>query len=475
MKYITRFAPSPTGNPHIGNIRTALFDYLSARATKGKFILRIEDTDRERFVPEAVDYIHQSLEWLNLAYDGEVIFQSDRLKIYQSNVQDLLDKGLAYKCFCTTERLNNLKESQEKAKKAPMYDRKCLSLTKEDVAEKEKNSEPFVVRFKIPASPKKISWVDKVRGGITIATATLDDFIILKSDKWPTYNFAHIIDDHEQEINLVIRGEEFVPSTPKYILLYQALGWEHPEYAHIPLTIGNDHKKLSKRHGDTAILDYKDKGYLPETMINFLALLGWNPGDGSTEEIFSLEELEKIFSVDRIGKSSAVFDLERLDWMNGVWIRKLNVKDLTSRLISFIPRLDKINRAFLERVVTVEQNRLKTLEEFNDISRFYFDLPSYEPDLLVFKKSSLEATRSGLETTLKCLGQVEPVDVDQFNNILAGIVSNNKLNNADVYWPVRVALSGQERSPSPAELLWVFGKDESLKRLSRALDRIKKV
>jgi glutamyl-tRNA synthetase len=471
MKNVTRFAPSPTGKAHVGNIRTALFDYLAARSSGGKFYLRIEDTDRERFVPDAVDYIHAALDWLNLKHDGEVVYQSDRLPIYQKYAKKLIEKGHAYKCFCSPERLEGLKEQQEKEGKAPMYDRHCLGLSKDEIAKKEEGGEPFVIRFKIPETPKSVSWDDKVRGNVSFETNILEDFIILKSDGWPTYNLAHIIDDHEQEINLVIRGEEFVPSTPKYILVHEALGWKHPDYAHMPLTIGKDRKKLSKRHGDTAILDYKEKGYLPEAMVNFLALLGWNPGGGSTEEIFSLADLEKAFKIEDVNKAPAVFDLERLDWMNGVWIRKLAVMELADRIIDFSPEFGKENRGFLEKIVAVEQSRLKTLAEFAEISRFYFKIGEYNPDILIFKKSSLEATREGLEAVISSLEKVnwDKFDVSAFDDLLKAIVSENSLSNADVFWPVRAALSGLDRSPSPAELLWVFGKEESQARLRKAL------
>ena len=470
MPNITRFAPSPTGKAHVGNIRTALFDYLAARSTGGKFLLRIEDTDRERFVPDAVSYIHESLAWLGLKNDGEVIYQSNRLPIYQKYADKLLKEGHAYKCFCTSDRLSKLKEEQEKAGKAPMYDRHCLNLSKDEITEKESAGEKSVIRFKIPETPESVSWNDKVRGEITFETAILEDFIILKSDGWPTYNLAHIIDDHEQGINLVVRGEEFVPSTPKYILIHEALGWSHPDYAHMPLTIGKDRKKLSKRHGDTAILDYRDKGYLPEAMINFLALLGWNPGGGSTEEIFSMAELEKHFKIEEVNKASAVFDLERLDWMNGVWIRKLSVKDLSERIIEFQPKFKDIDRVFLEKIVTVEQSRLKTLADFDEISAFYFNLSEYSPDMLVFKKSTPEATRNGLTASISALDKAiwDNLDVSGLETLLKGVIETNSLSNADVFWPVRVALSGLDKSPSPAELLWVLGKDESIERLRSA-------
>ncbi len=475
MKYITRFAPSPTGNPHVGNVRTALFDYLAAKSTGGKFYLRIEDTDRERFVPEAVDYIHEALAWLGLDYDGEAVYQSERLKIYQEKAKELLDKGLAYKCFCSKEKLEELKKEQEKAGKAPIYDRHCLKLSDKEIAEKEKAGEPYVVRFKIPDGKKTVSWHDRIRNEISFSPEVLEDFIILKSDGWPTYNLAHIIDDHEMGITLVVRGEEFVPSTPKYILIHEAFGWKHPEYAHMPLTVGKDGKKLSKRHGDTAILDYKAKGYLAEAMLNFLVLLGWNPGEGSTEEIFSKAELEKKFSIDRVGKAPAVFDLDRLNWMNGIYIRKLSVRDLTGQIVAFEPKFAKTNREFLEKIVAVEQSRLKILAEFTEISRFYFDLPKYSPDMLVFKKSSREATKKGLEATISTLKKADwaKMEISDQEALLKEIVDGQFLSNADVFWPVRAALSGLDKSPSPAELLWVLGKDESIKRLEKALHSLK--
>ena len=488
MKYKTRFAPSPTGMLHIGGVRTALFDYLVAKSTGGEFHLRIEDTDRERFVEGAVDAIHEGLAWLGIRNDGEVVYQSERLPLYQKYADELVAKGLAYKCFCTTERLAKLKEEQEAAHKQPVYDRCCLGLTPEQSAAKEKAGEDFVVRFRIPdvCHPEQsegsrdssvpqndnVKWEDKVKGPVSIPVNTLEDFILIKSDNWPTYNFANVIDDHDQGFNLIVRGDEFVPSTPKHILLYMALGWEHPEFAHVPVIVGTDMKKLSKRNGDTAISDYIAKGYLPEAMINFLVLLGWNPG--TTEEIFTLSELEKTFTVDRIGKSPSVFDSERLDWMNGVYIRKLSVKELTDRLIAFDRGSAGVDREFLEKVVTVEQSRLKTLAEFGEIAAFYWSLPKCDKDMLVFKKSSPEATKTGLEAFLATTNDLtenswREKSVDDWNAYLTEIVEKNGLNNADVFWPIRVALSGQEKSASPAEILWVLGKDESISRIQKAL------
>lgn len=471
MKYNTRFAPSPTGMLHIGGVRTALFDYLAAKSSGGTFSLRIEDTDRERFVKGAVEAIHEGLAWLGIKIDGEVVYQSERLPIYQKYADELVAKDLAYKCFCTPERLAKLKEEQEKAKKPPVYDRECCRLTADEIAAKENAGEKFVIRFKIPEKPVEISWTDKVKDKIAIPTNSLGDFVIIKSDKWPTYHLANVIDDHEQGFNLVIRGDEWVPSTPNHILLYDALGWEHPEFAHMPVIVNKDMKKLSKRNGDAAISDYKNKGYLPEALLNYLALLGWNPG--TTEEIFTLAELEKAFSIDRVGKSPSVFDPERLDWMNGIYIRNLTVPELTDRLLDFDKASSSVDREFLERVVTVEQSRLKTLAEFGEIASFYWKLPAYKPETLVFKKSSREATRKGLEAFRTVISSFTENSwrentVEDWNALLASIVEKNSLNNADVYWPIRVALSGQEKSASPAELLWVLGKEESLNRLEKA-------
>jgi len=471
MKYKTRFAPSPTGMLHIGGVRTALFDYLAAKSTGGEFNLRIEDTDRERFVEGAVDAIHEGLDWLGIKNDGEVIYQSNRLPVYQKYANELVAKGLAYKCFCTADRLAKLKEDQEAAHKPPVYDRECLKLTKDDISNKEKAGEKFVIRFQIPTTPEVVTWTDKVRDEVSIPTNSLEDFILIKSDGWPTYNFANVIDDHEQGFNLIVRGDEFVPSTPKHILLYKALDWEHPEFAHVPVIVGTDMKKLSKRNGDTAISDYREKGYLPEALLNFLVLLGWNPG--TTDEIFTLVQLEKSFTVDRIGKSPSVFDPERLDWMNGIYIRNLTVSELTDKLLAFDDKLEKIDKKILERVVTVEQSRMKTLAEFAELSAPYWELPKYSPDILVFKKSSPEATKTGLQAFYTAISQIPENSwagktVDDWNKIIGDIVEKNGLNNADVFWPVRVALSGLEKSASPAELLWVLGKEESEKRLIQA-------
>lgn len=460
---VTRYAPSPTGNPHVGNIRTAIFNYLYARAKGGSFLLRIEDTDRARFVPEAIEYIEESLKWLGLEYDGEKTFQSERLPVYKKFAEELIEKGLAYKCYCTPERLEKLRNEQEEKGLPPAYDKHCRELPTTEAPDG-----PYVIRFAMPEKGTAV-WEDLVRGKLSIDYKTQDDFVMIKSDGWPTYNFANVIDDHEMDVTDVIRGEEFIPSTPKHIALYEALGWDIPNFAHLPLILGGDKAKLSKRHGDTAILDYKEKGYLPEAMLNFLALLGWNPG--STEEIFTRDELIKSFDISRVQKSPAVFDIEKLNWLNGQYIRKLEIDSLKGLMEGLEPlRGKEIIKS--EKILKIEQPRLNTLLDILNDTDYYKILPEYKSELLIFKKSDKEKTIKGLEGTLRRLQGNLETETDAAE-ILNGAKNDEKLDFGDVFWPVRVALSGKEKSPSPSELLWVLGKEESEKRIQKALDKLK--
>ncbi len=476
----TRFAPSPTGKPHVGNIRTAIFNYLHARSLGGKFILRIEDTDRERFVPGAISYIEESLNWLELAWDNEEkIHQSDRLDIYKKYANQLLGSGKAYKCFCSKERLAKLREEQTKSGKPPGYDACCRKLAKEDIEEFEKEGKTSVIRFKIPETPKEVIWDDVIHGKVSIRTDIQEDFVIMKSDGYPTYNFANVVDDHEMEITDVVRGEEFIPSTPKHILLYKAFGWDPPKFAHMPLIVGPDRKKLSKRHGDTAIMDYKENGYLADAIVNFLTLLGWN--DGTTQELFAREELIKKFDLKRVGKSPAVFDLERLNWINGEKIRAMGISDLMREIADFDPKfLERKDSELVKRALIVMQTRMITLKDFTENSDFFFEGVKYDPKLLIFGKSTRENTLKGLKSVLKALSSssvipdsslVIPAEagIQSYNKILLSVVEAENLSNGDIFWPVRVALSGQERSPSPNEIMWALGKAASEKRIEAAI------
>lgn len=468
-KVVTRFAPSPTGSPHVGLIRTAIFAYLWAKHNNGKFLLRIEDTDRERLVAGATKEIEDSLIWLGLNYDDEKVFQSDRKEIHKKYAEDLLATGKAYKCFCTKERLEELRKGQVARKLPPGYDKHCRNLSKKEVSDLESKNTPFVIRLAMPEEGVA-RWVDLVRGKMTMEYSLSDDQILIKSDGWPTYHLAAVVDDHDQGVTDIIRGEEWLPSTPKHIVLYEAFGWNIPRFAHLPVIIGKSGgKKLSKRDGDTAVADYKEKGYLPEAMVNFLALLGWNPG--TTEEIFTLSDLIKKFDIKRVQKSPAVFDIEKLNWLNGQYIRKMDDKKLTEIIKRDFKEESIIKLPYFDRIIAVEKTRLTKLSDLFTDTDYFSKTPKIDPKMLVFGKSTPEATKKGLEAVLHYFKVVkwERMKVEDFEAILKQIVEKENLLNGDVFWPVRVALSGREKSPSPAELLWVFGKDESEKRIKNAL------
>lgn len=472
-KVVTRFAPSPTGNPHIGNIRSALFNYLFAKHNDGKFYVRIEDTDQKRFLKASEKYIFESLDWLGINDDGG-FHQSERLKLYQEKVNELLKMGVVYKCFCDYKRLEKLKATQIKEKIAPRYDRRCLNLTPGRVKELEKDAVPFVIRFKVPANIG-ISWKDLIRDKVSIQSNKIDDFILLKSDGWPTYHLANVIDDHAMVITHVIRGEEWIPSTPKHLLLYEAFGWKHPEFAHVPLILGADKVKLSKRHGGAGILDYKRAGYLPEAMINFLALLGWNPG--TTDEFFTMDELIKKLDITRVQNAPAVFDIEKLNWFNSHYIRRMGDKELAEVIKKDYPEAPITKLPNFERIVAVEKTRLTTLADITEGTDYFAKLLKYDVKMLVFKKSTKETTEKGLKAALEALESIsdkdwEKTNVEGFENALKKVVEETDLSNGDIFWPVRVALSGLEKSPSPAELLWVFGKDGSIKRIQKAISSL---
>lgn len=466
-KTITRFAPSPTGKPHVGNIRTAIFAYLWARHNQGKFLLRIEDTDRERLDPDSQKYIEESLVWLGLDYDEDIIFQSDRREIHQDFASKLVDEERAYKCFCSKERLEKLREDQTKKKLPPGYDGLCRELTQEEV--KKNEGKPYVIRFKMPKKGKAI-WNDGIHGKMAIDYKISDDLVIIKSDGWPTYHLASVIDDHEQEITDVIRGEEWISSTPKHIALYEAFNWKTPRFNHMPHINGPDGSKLSKRHGDTAILDYKEKGYLPDAMFNFLTLLGWN--DGTVQEIFNRNELINAFEIERIGRSPAVFDIKKLDWMNGQYIRQTDNSTLKTKIKSLYPEEKIVTSDNFDKVFEVEKSRLNKLSDILEKTEYYITPPKYKAELLVFKKSTRDDTLKGLTSVSASLEKEWSDTVDELNKLLSKTVEENSLSNGDLFWPVRVALSGEEKSASPPELLWVIGKEESLERIKHAIKKL---
>ncbi len=497
-KIRVRFAPSPTGYMHVGNFRTALYTYLFAKNQGGEFLLRIEDTDQKRYVQDALEKLLKIINWAGFNYsegvyleDEKVIqkgdfgpyIQSERLDIYKQYAQQLIDNGTAYYCFCSTEKLDDMRQQQTAAKHAPMYDRTCLKLTKEEVQQKIEAGESYVIRQKINTAGVT-RYNDLVRGEIEFKNDLLDDQILMKSDGYPTYNFANVVDDHLMEISHVLRGEEYVSSTPKYIQLYQNFGWDVPEFAHLPLLLNPDKTKLSKRQGDVAVEDYIKNGYLKEAIINFVVLLGWNLGEGSTQEIFSMEELEKAFDIKRVHKAGAVFDLKKLDWLNAQYIKKLSVDELCQKSLEFLAQkdfykswsvergawsaMDKEN--YVKKVLTVEQERLNKLSEVGENNQFFFSDIDYDKNMLRWKDMADEALKESLEKSKSVLEGVDENDWD-IKNIEEKLFAAAGDKKGDLLWPLRVALSGAQKSPSPMELAWVLGKTESLKRLNKALSK----
>jgi glutamyl-tRNA synthetase len=493
----TRIAPSPTGYMHIGTLRTGLYSYLFAKQNNGKYLLRIEDTDRERFVADATEVLLKSSYWANvipdegvkLGTDGQSIvqegdkgpyIQSERLEIYNKHIKTLLANDSAYYCFCTSERLEELRQKQQLKKMPTQYDRLCLKLSPEEIKEKLDQKQPHVIRMKMPREGETV-FQDLVRGEISFANKLVDDQVLIKSDGFPTYHFAVVIDDHFMEITHVIRGEEWISSTPKHLQLYKAFDWEPPAFAHLPLLLNPDKSKLSKRQGDVAVSDYEKKGYLPEALINFVAFLGWNPGDN--REIFSLDELIKEFSLEKINKSGAVFNIEKLDWYNKEYIKNLPIDDLVKRSLPWLEQVEffrnqesriKNQGEWLGKVLSLEKERVTTLAEFPEAIRFVFELPNYKAESLIWKKGSREEVQKVLPELEILLNTISAQEWNKENveqKIKSWIVEKG-FSNGSVLWPLRVALSGQENSPGPFEISDVLGREEVLKRLGIAIQKI---
>jgi len=501
-KIRVRFAPSPTGDPHIGNIRSALFNYLFARHHNGEFILRIEDTDKNRMVKGSLEKILESLKWLGLDYDKGPYFQSERLEIYKKYIEKLLKEKKAYYCFCTSERLEKMRKEQIEKKQAPKYDRKCLSLTREEIEKNLKEKIPYTVRLKIPEGETKFQ--DSIRGKVIFQNKEIDDQILLKSDGYPTYHLANVIDDHLMEISHVIRGEEWLSSTPKHIILYQALNWNPPEFAHLPIILGPDKSKLSKRHGAASVLEYRRQGYLPEALINFMVLLGWNPK--TEQEIFSRQDLIRQFSLDKVQKSGAVFNIQKLDWINGQYIRKLDLDKLTNFCIPYLEKAGLIEKnqkskrpnhfkpnknqnnnlkfkikktdeivsfEWLKSVIFLEQERMKKLNEIGELTEFFFaDKLNYQPELLRWKKMGAEEIYDSLTLSEEKLYKIPDKKFlkENIEKSLREIIDSDsiKLNTGELLWPLRVALTGLKASPGPFEVAEVLGKEKCLERIKWA-------
>ena len=477
-----RFAPSPTGYLHIGGLRTALYNYLFAKNQNGKIILRIEDTDRKRFVEGAVENLLKTLDWAGIDFDegpeigGESVpyFQSQRLDIYNKYAEELISKGFAYYCFCTPERLKALKEKQQEQKlPQAKYDKHCLNLSKDEIEDKLNSDVTKVVRLNVKPD-QKIIFDDVIRGKIEFDSNNIDDQVLIKSDGFPTYHLANVVDDYLMGITHVIRGEEWLSSTPKHILLYDYLGWEKPVFAHLPLLLNPDKSKLSKRQGDVAVEDYRDKGYLKEALINFVALLGWNPGD--EQEYFTMEELINKFSLDRVHKAGAVFNIEKLNWLNAEHLRNktddellLMLKEelLKSKFKEKVPEDD-----YLLLIIKAMKPRVSFVNEFITTCTYFYEEPA-EFDENVINKRWKEDTPGQLANLRDKIAQLENPIKEDFENALTKTAEELKIGKGKLIHPVRLALSGIGTGPGVYDLLYILGKDKSTERINRAIKVIK--
>ena len=478
---VTRFAPSPTGYMHIGNLRTALYSYLISKHNDGTFILRIEDTDRERLVEGATDIIKSTLNITGLLWDegpdvggdhGPYV-QSDRKPIYMEYAKKLIDLGAAYYCFCTKERLEKLHEEDATGG----YDRHCRNLSKEKIEKNLADGVPFVIRQKMPTEGVT-SYTDSVFGEISMNNSELQDQILIKADGYPTYNFAHVIDDYLMKVTHVVRGSEYLTSTPKYVLLYDAYGWERPTYVHLPLLMGKNAdgsvSKLSKRHGAVSFQDLLDDGYLPEAIINYIALLGWCPKHSETE-FFTLDELKNVFTIDGVSKSPAVFDFEKLLWFNGEYIHKLT-EDKFEELVTPFITADIPANINLKKMLNLLRTRISKLSEINEKMSFFLSLPEYEKELFLNKKNKIseyETVKLVLSSAREILANVESFDNDTLFAALTPLTESLGLKTGTIMWCVRIAVSGMTATPGGAtEIMEVIGKEESLNRIDSALNKL---
>lgn len=477
----TRYAPSPTGLMHVGNLRTALYEYLIARSLGGKFVLRIEDTDQERLVEGATEVIYRTLRQVGMTHDegpdvggpyGPYV-QSERLGLYRPYAEQLVAEGKAYLCFCSKERLDEVRAAAEAAGNfAGGYDRHCRDLSADEVAQRLAAGESSVIRQKMPLTGTT-TFSDAVYGDISVENAELEDQVLLKSDGFPTYNFANVVDDHSMAITHVVRGSEYLSSTPKYNLLYEAFGWSVPTYVHLPLILGKDGKKLSKRHGATSFEDLVAAGYLPQAIVNYIALLGWAPKDNT--EVFSLEDLCQVFAIDGISKSPSVFDYDKLTWFNAEYIRALPADQF---LALIRPELDRVfngrpyDAALLAEIL---QPRVTQLTQVPEMVAFLAQRQDYGLELFTNKKSKTDPAIAAqiLPPVLEVLEQLPSWERQALHDVLIGFAAARELKNGTVMWPVRIAISGQEVTPGGAiEILTILGRDESMARIRIALEKL---
>lgn len=475
-----RYAPSPTGYPHIGNIRTALFNWLFARKNNGQFIVRVEDTDQERLVVGAVDSILEGLDWLGIDWDegprvgGDFgsYFQSERLDHYIKASNDLIQNGKAYRCYCTKERLSEVRESQKLQKQSIGYDGYCRNLTHQQVQSFDNSSTPYVVRFKMPQEGVT-SVNDIIRGEVEWQHNLLDDFVLIKSDGFPTYHLAVVVDDYLMNISHVLRAEEWLSSTPRHILLYEALGFTPPKFGHLPMILGPDRSKLSKRHGATSILEYRDAGYLPDALRNFMVLLGWSLDDHS--DVIPMDVIRDSFSLDRVGKPAAIFDIERLQWMNGVYIRELSDDALAELMLAFLDDVahTNIEKPYLTKIAPLIKERIKTLVELPDMTSYFFedDFECTAGDL-VQKGMDIRQTETALRRAVEALAGLRLFTAESLEESLRLVGSDLGLKPREFFGLVRTSITGRTATPPLFDLMEVLGDQRVIYRLNRAITEI---
>ena len=483
MKVRTRFAPSPTGKMHVGNLRTALYEFLIAKHADGDFVLRIEDTDRERYVEGAVDIIYNTLAQTGLVHDegpdkdggfGPYI-QSERQAsgLYLEYAKKLIESGHAYYCFCDKERLESLKTTvSDDGKEITVYDKHCLSLTPEEVQANLDAGKPYVIRINMPTEGTT-TFNDDLYGEITVENKELDDMILIKSDGYPTYNFANVVDDHLQEITHVVRGNEYISSSPKYQRLYEAFGWDVPKYVHLPLITDEEHKKLSKRSGHSSYEELVEQGFLPEAIVNYIALLGWSPEDNT--EIFSLDELIKNFDYLKINKSPSVFDINKLKWMNGEYIKAMDNEKFYEMALPYVKQV--ITKDLdLNMIMDMVKTRIELFPEIPEMIDFFEEMPDYDIEMYTHKKMKTNSENSleVLEELLPILEEQEDYSVDALHDRVFEYIAQKECKNGQALWPLRTAVSGKQMTPAGAfEIMNVIGKDESIKRIKIGIEKLK--
>lgn len=479
-----RYAPSPTGDPHVGNIRTALFNWLYARSTGGSFIVRIEDTDRARIIPKSQESILEALKWLGLDWDEgpdvggpyEPYVQSKRLHLYQEAAHQLIASNMAYYCYCSANRLKEMRAEQTQSKLPPGYDRLCREI---EANPNQQLRSPYVIRFKMPLDGET-HYRDLIRDEISFDNKNIDDFVIIKSDGYPTYHLASVVDDHAMEITHIMRSDEWVSSTPKHVQLYKALNYEMPIFAHLPIILGPDKSKLSKRHGSVSIMDYKSGGFLPDAMVNFLSLMGWSIDDHT--EIVNRQNLIKMFSMERIGRAGAVFNHEKLNWMNGTYIRNMDINDLATAASQFLREHHKttlkqpISETYLRQIMPLIQERIKTFAELPDLIDFFFieelDFPTTD---MIQKGMDKTHTARAIDIMLEKLKELETWNHENIESTMRSLADQLNIKNGQLFGTARIAITGRKVTPPLFETMEILGKKKCVYRLESGNNKLKAV